>query len=279
MLKRLSVFIISIFAANSVFADSLMILPNANASIIYGVAGMNTGGTFDPSNLVFSAQEVAYPNVSIATASIVGQPTASASATGLGEADLTTTYYARVVGPDGSAVPPNTTVPLSISGTATASLGPVFNISAVAYSEVKIVDLSLDLVVLDITACVGTPCNDFRTQIFPGGYDLPFTVNSSDEFSISVSAVATPNDSGGVLGTSANAVADPFIQIDPTFLENNPGDSLAFSPDITNAATSAPEPSSLVLLSGALVLWICFRRLHRTTIWRTVPFGFPAKFS
>jgi hypothetical protein len=60
MLKRLSVFIISIFAANSVFADSLMILPNANASIIYGVAGMNTGGTFDPSNLVFSAQEVAY---------------------------------------------------------------------------------------------------------------------------------------------------------------------------------------------------------------------------
>jgi len=53
------------------------------------------------------------------------------------------------------------------------------------------------------------------------------------------------------LAGSASATADPVISIDPTWLAQNPGYSLEFSPGITNGST--PEPSSLFLLGSGLL--------------------------
>jgi hypothetical protein len=51
------------------------------------------------------------------------------------------------------------------------------------------------------------------------------------------------------LGQVAYASADPLIQIDPTFLANNPGLSLDFSAGIENGIAGAvPEPSTWAMM-------------------------------
>jgi hypothetical protein len=53
---------------------------------------------------------------------------------------------------------------------------------------------------------------------------------------------------GGLLGGSADAVADPFIFVDPQF----PGAGnyqVLVSPGVGNSASAVPEPSSFVLLA------------------------------
>jgi hypothetical protein len=70
-------------------------------------------------------------------------------------------------------------------------------------------------------------------------------------------------DYGG--SSSASGYADPIIEIDPTFLVDNPGYSLEFSPGFFGSNSSAtPEPESIVLLSsGLLVLGAAARKRWR----------------
>jgi hypothetical protein len=59
--------------------------------------------------------------------------------------------------------------------------------------------------------------------------------------------------------SSASALADPYIRIDPAFLADHPGYSLAFSSNITNGplvGASVPEPATVWLLGGGLLALI-----------------------
>jgi hypothetical protein len=77
---------------------------------------------------------------------------------------------------------------------------------------------------------------------------VPLLLRPQVEMQASASSCAA----GGI----ANAVADPYFQIDPAFLAANPGYSLEFSPGITNQPVSAvPLPASFPLfLTGLLGL-------------------------
>jgi hypothetical protein len=62
---------------------------------------------------------------------------------------------------------------------------------------------------------------------------------------------------GTNLGATSASI-DPVITIDPTFLADNPGFGLAFSPNIQQETTepttsSVPEPASIVLVAAGLI--------------------------
>lgn len=65
--------------------------------------------------------------------------------------------------------------------------------------------------------------------------------------------------------SSASALADPYIRIDPAFLADHSGYSLAFSGNITNgplAGAPVPEPATAWLLGGGLLALIGFQRIQ-----------------
>ena len=96
-----------------------------------------------------------------------------------------------------------------------------------------------------------------------GSYTQSLSLSSNTEFEIELGAVANPNDASGQ--DSANAVADPFIQIDPSFAAANPGFSVEVSPGISNSAVSStPEPSTFSLIILALgIMYVVHRRSHK----------------
>jgi hypothetical protein len=99
-----------------------------------------------------------------------------------------------------------------------------------------------------------------------GGLGKPeqYTVNETDfveggmvyESTITAAAGEYSATDAPISGT-ANASVDPEIFIDPTFLANNPGYSIEFSPDPT------PEPASLSLLASAGIVLLVRRRSTR----------------
>jgi len=66
-----------------------------------------------------------------------------------------------------------------------------------------------------------------------------------------VSAYVNLNSNAGTTLDEAEATADPFIQIDPAFLAANPGYSLVFSSNVTNAPP-VPLPGAAWLLASGL---------------------------
>jgi len=74
-------------------------------------------------------------------------------------------------------------------------------------------------------------------------------------FEIQLGAEAFPDaaDQYESLGTVASAIADPFIEIDPTFASANPGYSLVFSSGVNNVS-SVPEPSSFGFFTLIIVI-------------------------
>jgi hypothetical protein len=65
-----------------------------------------------------------------------------------------------------------------------------------------------------------------------------------------------------------SASIDPYIAIDPTFLSNNPGFSLEFSPGIVNAPVGVPGPTvgagaSSFALAALFLSWLVRRRGHQ----------------
>lgn len=74
-------------------------------------------------------------------------------------------------------------------------------------------------------------------------------------YSNAIGISATTEVSG--LGT-ANAFADPYVYIDPAFLADHPGYSLALN--VGNSPAGTPEPSTLVLGAACLVILFVARR-------------------
>jgi hypothetical protein len=85
--------------------------------------------------------------------------------------------------------------------------------------------------------------------------------SGGDLIEITLAATATPENSN-LLGTSANAIADPYFQIDPTFAAANPDVSLIFRPGIENVPlTATPEPSDFLVTGAAMVgMILVYRR-------------------
>jgi hypothetical protein len=181
----------------------------------------------------------------------------SATASNGAYASAEATYYFELEGPF------DTTVPTSLSGIVGAGFSPpsvYVPTTNVAQSEVRILDVPDDILVLDLFACAPA-CGG---GIMGGSFTQFLSLASNTEFEIGLTAVATPN-SPGQSDVSAFAAADPLIQIDPTFLADNPGFSVVVSPGIINAL-STPEPSTLnlILLPFGIGTYLVHRRSRRT---------------
>jgi hypothetical protein len=95
---------------------------------------------------------------------------------------------------------------------------------------------------------------------------------SNGPFSIDQTIMVTPDEVlylGGAANTlvyisgSATATVDPLIQIDPTYLASNPGDSLVFSPGYLQTTPVPLPPSGILTLVGIVALGASARRRHR----------------
>jgi len=94
------------------------------------------------------------------------------------------------------------------------------------------------------------------TSTFPAGFlDVSVTSGALETVQLTASASASINVAPGVGDAVSSALVDPYIQIDPAFALANEF-SLEFSPFIANELTLAievPEPSTLLLVSGAFI--------------------------
>jgi hypothetical protein len=88
---------------------------------------------------------------------------------------------------------------------------------------------------------------------------LPETVISGADYNLQITVFAVAQTDAGPDKQSASI--DPFISIDPTFLLNNPGFSLEFSPGTVNVS-SVPEPSTwaMMILGFAGIGFMTYRR-------------------
>lgn len=84
---------------------------------------------------------------------------------------------------------------------------------------------------------------------FSGFLDGTVYSNVSVDFGLNLYGQSGGNFSGP---GSWSAMVDPTVQIDPTFLANNPGYSLIIDPNPTTTS-SVPEPGNLLLLSTGMI--------------------------
>jgi hypothetical protein len=245
----------SLLVVSILVADEL---PISSGTAIAGVpnqaGGVSLTGTgFPPAVAIFEdGLESA-----VADASGAVGPTASTSASGDAEAIAYLTYYMTVAGANGEVVP------VTISGLVGAGLGPDATGEANAYSDVTVEDTTAnDEQLLFLYDCVGYGCGAVGAIATNGDYTLPLPVLGGDIIAIEVAAAANP------IGTNGEAVADPYFQIDPSFLAANPGVSLEFSPGIENVPlTATPEPNAFCIMGAAMMgVVVVYRR--RITVKR-----------
>lgn len=103
------------------------------------------------------------------------------------------------------------------------------------------------------TACSGYGCGGLPTSY--AGTETIWLSLSDYVYTVYVSAIAVVNSDGP---TSMYASADPFIEIDPTYLLNHQGLSLSFSSNITNTppnpgSNPVPAPPTAWLLAAGLL--------------------------
>jgi hypothetical protein len=122
-------------------------------------------------------------------------------------------------------------------------------------------------------ACEPQPGCGANSSSFNGTFDVTALADVAAEVGMQVSAGSVGLFSGG--GGVALASADPSIEIDPTFLADNPGLTLEFSAGVANALPPTPEPSTLTLLAAGLAALaaVSLRRegLIRRAVHRTAP--------
>ena len=103
-----------------------------------------------------------------------------------------------------------------------------------------------------------------QTRVASGGFACDVAVVPT--FILSTTLLVTPGElneiqvSAGASDSTgaAQAFADPLLEIDPTFLANNPGYSLVFSPGLISPST--PEPAYWLLLASGLAGATVLRR-------------------
>jgi hypothetical protein len=162
-------------------------------------------------------------------------------------------YYFEVVGGT-----PGDQVPLLISAnlfTSATGAGDGY-----AFSEI-LVSTALANNVGEV-ACTATSngCLGDYPADFSGAFSVAATSGSIDQVHLEIDVQASPV----VLnGESAHGLADPLIYIDPSFAGAG-NYSILLSSGVGNAAASAPEPGTLILICccGSLML------LARRYLWR-----------
>jgi hypothetical protein len=182
------------------------------------------------------------------------------SSSGVGGATATLTYQFELVGPSGN-------VPIFIQGGVTSFVSDFESdpiVSAEAYVQVTgpLGDLlylstnSDDLGTLATSSCTA-PTNGYVGMECTGA-GIAFT--GSDTITANVPYTVQLFANGGVVGfnygATANASADPYIFIDPSFANANQY-SILFSDGVSNSPLSTtPEPRSAALVCGALIMLI-----------------------
>ena len=222
---------------------------NAGVTITNGV----TQGTFataesTPSYPDGASYNAAYTNV------LTPDPSVSAVASAGGsipwivtQADSYVEYYFTVVG-SGSAPSALLSVNYSLSVNQIASAGDAYATHVAGDSVSAQAELTVGSVGINLL-CNGTNCSGGNagpnSAWQQGNASFYVTPNVANEVYIYASAYVEGNG-------YASAMVDPVITIDPTFLANNPGYSLAFDQGVGN--TAAPEPSTWVLMTLGLGL-------------------------
>ncbi len=105
--------------------------------------------------------------------------------------------------------------------------------------------------------CAGLPATYAGTETIWLGL-------SSWVYAVSVQVSAEVNSDGP---TSAYAFADPYIEIDPAYLNTHPGLSLSFSSNITNSPPnpgphSVPTPTTISLFAAGLLGLLTSRKMR-----------------
>jgi len=231
------------------FAGVLFISPgavsNAHADSIlsaYVYADPGTGGE----NTTFGTETGPGASVSASSNLSVSASGHSYSVNGIedtGGGSINLYYYYEITGPGNVSVPLTITANLaaSVSGTeaqATATLHYVTSFGVCADTT--------------LSNCGSTP----SSATLNASYSVPSNTVEENELSAYAAGFWTGP------GSSATALVDPVITIDPTFLANNPGYSLVLSPNVSQGE-STPEPGTFVLLlTGSWILFL-FRAIRR----------------
>ena len=104
-------------------------------------------------------------------------------------------------------------------------------------------------------ACAGALCGGSGLPTLTSrNFNDKIFLSSNTLYSVELFADADSTDTSGQGITLARALADPFIEIDTSFLADHPGLSLEFSDGIVNAPISAvPLPPALSMFGAALL--------------------------
>jgi hypothetical protein len=168
------------------------------------------------------------------------------------------TYWYAVID---AADPTNTTirVPLlitanistQVSGTPGTSTGVTGLVAWTTFNGT--VDTIKGCSTLATTVCNFAPNSDASVT------NSPFDVQSNVQESITL---RLDGGTGQVGSSSFTGIIDPLIEIDPIFLENNPGFSLEFGANVPpdTIAIAAPEPSTIGLFATGLIAFGFMRR-------------------
>lgn len=251
MPKRLITF--AFFAAAQLTSAGSVTLP-AITFFENAANGNNVGNTSNSPGLL----QYVNPGGGVATVTIDSNPTQglfiNAQSTGYTLATGEAIFSIEVSGPE------NTMATIDISGFTNALFANLTPGSSAILSTVDTLGSPEYF-----AACAGTSldenCTGSNVTVGPGPFSLiPVVIPTNTPIEMQVFAGADALDNGG-FGTTLNATADPYFQLDPSFVSSNPGYSLDFSPGFFNVQSTVPEPGSStsalfgVLVLGAAQLW------------------------
>ncbi len=209
-----------------------------------GLVG-NSPGSYTLGNA--SASVDVLPAISLSAHSIGSEDPLSDQIINGGSARLT--YYYGVDGPLA-----NLLVPLSVTYVMRTSVVPPVSYATVATASLVVVGSSLSIDKRIISGGLGNGLSSSESAT------APFNQLSGRTGSVELT-VGAQTLAGGL----ADAFIDPFIFIDPEFLQSNPGYTVIVSRGIGNVAPvgNVPGPATIWLLSTAVAGLAMRRRLPR----------------
>lgn len=173
-----------------------------------------------------------------------GMVSASVNTIGYGQTDLW--YYFAIVGPADIWIPVNIMAAVS-----TSTIGVSNNSRAYSSAEISINGPGGNIFYSAAQSKSSGGPLSFPPSVFSNSIE---NILSNTVYNIHLQADA--HTSGEYRGLSASAYADPFIAIDPSFLETTPGYSVLVSQGVGNIPIThspVPEPATMLLLGFGLL--------------------------